>query len=136
MTEPFAWLPEYSVGIAAVDGQHQRLVALINELHNALLARRSRVVMGDILAQLADYTESHFVFEESLMARYEYPGYQSHRETHDRMRDKVMALRDDHQAGRVVVSLEVMAFLKDWLSGHILGTDHLYKDFFQHEGLR
>ncbi len=136
MGEQFPWLAEYSVGIAAIDGQHQRLVAMINELHQALLARRSREVMGAILSQLVDYTELHFTFEESLMARYDYPGHQSHQEAHEQMRAKVLALRDDHQAGRAVISLAVMAFLKDWLSGHILGTDHLYKDFFQQEGLR
>lgn len=136
MAELFPWLPEYSVGVAALDEQHQRLLALINQLHAALLARQSKAVMGDILARLVDYTEVHFTFEESLMERYAYPEYRNHQVSHDEMRGKVLALRDDHGAGRMVVSLQVMGFLKQWLSGHILGTDQLYKEFFQHEGLR
>jgi hemerythrin len=130
----FPWLPAYNVGIATIDEQHQQLVALINQLHEALLNRRSKEVMGQILAQLTDYTEVHFVFEEGLMARYDFPGYHSHKQAHDEMRDKVLALAADHGAGRVVMSLTVMEFLREWLSRHILGTDQLYRDFLRQEG--
>lgn len=136
MVEQFHWLPAYSVGIAAIDEQHQRLVALINQLHQAMLKRQSKAVMGHILARLVEYTDVHFAFEEDLMARYEYPGYHTHQKVHDEMRAKVLALQEDHSAGRVVISMQVMDFLKNWLATHILGTDQLYRDFLQQEGVR
>lgn len=135
MVTHFPWLPAYNVGIATIDEQHQRLVALINQLHGAMLKRQSKAVMGQILAQLTDYTEVHFAFEEELMSRYDYPGLHSHQRVHDEMRAKVLALADDHAGGRVVISLQVMEFLKEWLTSHILGTDQLYRDFLRQEGV-
>jgi hemerythrin-like metal-binding protein len=136
MATHFPWLAAYNVGIVTIDEQHQRLVALINQLHGAMLTRRSKEVMGQILTQLAEYTEVHFAYEEGLMARYAYPGYHSHQEVHEQMRAKVLALAADHAAGRVIISLAVMEFLREWLTAHILGTDQLYRDFLRQEGAR
>ena len=135
MAAHFPWLPAYNVGIAVIDEQHRRLVDLINQLHEALLKRQSKAVMGRILAQLTNYTEVHFAFEEDLMSRYDYPGYHSHKRVHEEMRAKVLALAYDQAAGRVVISLQVMEFLKEWLSSHILGTDQLYRAFLRQEGV-
>lgn len=135
MEEHYPWLPSYSVGIAAIDEQHRGLLSLINQLHQAMLDRLSKSVMGSILVQLEEYTQLHFAFEEALMTRYDYPGYQSHRKIHTEMRAKVLALRDDHAQGRIVISLKVMEFLKEWLTSHILGVDQLYKDFLRQEGV-
>lgn len=136
MPSHFPWLPTYNVGIATIDEQHQRLVALINQLHGAMLTRRSKTIMGQILAELLAYTEIHFAFEEELMARYDYPGFHSHKLAHDEMRAKVVALAADHAEGRVIISLAVMDFLKEWLATHILGTDQLYRDYLRQEGVR
>ena len=136
MEQHFPWLPAYTVGIATIDEQHRQLVALINQLHNALLKRQSKEVMGEIIARLQEYTEVHFAYEEALLAQYDYPGYHSHKRVHEGMRAKVVALAEDHAAGRVVISLQVMNFLKEWLSTHILGTDQLYRDYLLQEGVK
>ncbi|MCC6132451.1 MAG: hemerythrin, partial [Acidobacteria bacterium] len=50
------WSDELSVGVSAFDNQHKRLVALINELHDAMSAGKGSKVLGKILSELADYT--------------------------------------------------------------------------------
>lgn len=131
----FIWSEEYSVNIKAIDEQHKGLIDLIEKLHTAMLNRQSRAVMGDILSELVNYTNSHFAYEEELMEKYGYPGFHEHKKHHQQMRHKVLALQDDYGRGKIVVSMQVMDFLKDWLARHILGTDQLYKEFLNSEGV-
>lgn len=129
------WKGEYSVNVNEFDDQHRQLIGMINELHEAMAERKASSVLEGILAKLADYTVRHFTAEERLMRIHGYPGYEEHREKHQRMTAKVMALQDDLKRGKVTISLAVMDFLKNWLDRHILGTDKLYGPFFAGKGV-
>ena len=61
-----SWSSQYSVGIATIDSEHQKLIALINDLH-AAMKEGGEAAMGKILDGLAAYTVSHFANEEKLM---------------------------------------------------------------------
>lgn len=129
------WDNRYSVNIKEIDRQHQQLIAIINELHDAMVGKRSKDVLEDILENLVRYTQEHFSYEEHLMQMHEYPGLHEHKEKHGELRQKVLRLQSDRQTGKIVVSLEVMHFLRDWLAAHIQGTDKMYSDFLNSEGV-
>ena len=129
------WSDQYSVNIKAIDAQHMELINIMNRLHEAMLQKKSKLIMGDILQQLVDYTYEHFLYEERLLAKYEYPSFDAHKSLHDEMRKKVRELKADHEEGKVILSMKVMNFLKDWVANHILGNDQLYKEFLNSEGI-
>jgi len=131
----YDWSDRYSVQVAELDKQHQGLMTIIAKLHAAMLARESKAVLGGILADLVSYTDDHFAYEESLMARFDYPALDDHQKNHRQLRATVLGLQDDHAQGKIVISAKVMEFLLSWLTKHIMGCDFLYKDFFQSEGL-
>ena len=117
------WSDQYSVGIARIDGEHRKLVELINDLYSAMLEGRGRTSLGRVLDGVADYTRTHFVNEERLMRIHNYPGLDTHKAEHDRLIAKVKILQDDQRSGKPAVSVEVMRFLKAWLMDHIQGMD-------------
>ena len=129
------WSEKYSVNIKAIDEQHMKLIAIMNKLHEAMLKKKSKIIMGDILKELLDYTYEHFSYEEALLKKYDYPSYDEHKRTHGEMSQKVHKLYVDHQAGQEIVSRDFMDFLKNWLADHILGNDQLYKEFLHSEGV-
>lgn len=129
------WTDNLSVSVKEIDTQHQKLISLINDLHDAMLARKGKEVLGDILDQLAAYTVYHFNTEEKYMKDFSYPGYLSHKKEHDSFVSKVEALMADYQAGRVGISMDLMSFLRDWVSNHIQGTDKKYSESFNKNGL-
>jgi len=131
----FPWEARFSVNVENIDSQHRQLIDIINELHEAMMKKRSKEVLGELLERLVDYTDVHFTYEEELMARYEFPGYHDHKRQHDTIRNNVQERLQEHRDGKIVMSIKVMEYLKKWLSEHIMGTDRLYADFLNSEGV-
>lgn len=122
----FTWKPEYSVHIGTIDAQHQSLLAIGDELHVAMTTGQGQAKMGKILNRLIQYTASHFAHEERLMQKHGYPDFAAHKAEHDTLVAKVTKFEADFKAGHIGMSIEVLEFLKDWLVGHIQGSDRKY----------
>jgi hemerythrin len=129
------WKPILSVNIKEIDNQHQRLINLINTLHEAMSKGKGRDVVGQILSELLDYTRVHFAYEEKLLNTHAYPGYVKHKAEHDTLTRQVVELHQQYQSGQMVMTLQVMNFLKTWLSNHIQGTDKGYSLFLNNKGV-
>ena len=129
------WSDRYSVGIGRIDAEHQKLVALVNELYAAILENKQAAVLGKILDGVAAYTVSHFSAEEGLMKRSGYPDFARHKAEHDKLVVQVKQLQAELRAGKPALSQEVMNFLQTWLLSHILGMDKKYSSHLQKAGV-
>lgn len=123
MTDLITWSDKLSVSIDSVDNQHKHLVDMVNELNAAMSTASGNEVMGDILKRLINYTATHFQHEENLMQKHGYPGYAEHKRQHDELVEKVMDLQKKFENGNARMTIEVMMFLKNWLTEHIQGSD-------------
>ena len=133
--ELFPWNSRLATGIKDIDDQHRVLVGLINSLHRAMKERAGALEAGKILDELVRYTVYHFDFEEELFARHRYPEKNAHVERHRDLVQKVQSFNDDFKAGKAGLSMDLMAFLADWLRTHIMKTDMAYVPFFKEKGL-
>ncbi|MCX8125342.1 MAG: bacteriohemerythrin [Spirochaetes bacterium] len=124
------WGEHLSVGVKVFDEEHKQLIALVNKLNHALQSGSAKKTMEEILRSLANYTKIHFTHEEDYMQLYGYPEYEKHRQEHEALTNQVMDFLNRYQQGKASFSLELMNFLKDWLTKHILGSDKKYKEFF------
>ena len=131
-----AWDEQYAVGIAEIDRQHQGLVRMINDLHAALVAERGQLALAEIVGRMLDYAAVHFATEETLLKQHRYPQYDAHRGEHEGFRVKARELKQRVDNKRFVLTLEVINFLKDWLSDHILVSDREYAPFLIGAGVR
>lgn len=118
------WSDALSVGVERIDHEHKKLVGLLNELHRALQAGMGQGALGGVLDGLYQYTCYHFAHEEEMFLRSDYPGYEKHLRQHKALTAKVLQIYSDFQAGtEAVVPEQVLEFLKNWLSQHIMGSD-------------
>ncbi|HIJ79835.1 MAG: bacteriohemerythrin [Desulfobulbaceae bacterium] len=129
------WHERYSVNIAEIDEQHKQLIKMINELHDAMMAKKGKDALLPILNQLASYCIKHFSIEEKMMQQHDYPDFADHQAKHQKMTAKVKALINDVQTGKSSVTIDVMNFLKSWLDKHIMGTDQQYAPFLNSKGV-
>lgn len=130
------WSPELSVGVAELDEQHKQLLAMLNDLHAALLERRGREVVADIVERLKNYIRRHFTREEALLERLGYPDLSAHRAEHNQFIERTLDFDMACNDGGVVSPMEIQGFLRRWLVDHIRGTDKRYAAFLKAKGLR
>lgn len=121
------WKEDFSVGDAEIDTQHKRLVALINELHDAMRVGKGKEVMDKVLDELIVYTQTHFRHEEKLMQSHGYNELASHTAEHHKLTQQVLDFQRQFRAGKVALTLPLMNFLKEWLTTHILTVDQKYR---------
>ncbi len=125
-TVVFPWKDSYSVGIAEIDTQHKGLIKLINDLHVAMQAGKAKEVLGSIIDELIRYTERHFRDEEAMLRAKGYSKLVAHHGIHVDLTRQVVELRERFQSSQLTLSIDVMHFLRDWLSNHILTHDQAY----------
>ena len=119
----FQWKQEYSVGYAQIDEQHKRLFELADQLHQAMTAGKGKEVLGKTLSNLIAYTKGHFATEERLMQKHKYSDYAAHKAAHDGLTARVVQFEKEFAAGRSAMTVDVLQFLRDWLTHHIGETD-------------
>ena len=123
MTALMTWNSKLDVGVAGIDQQHRKLVDILNRLNDAMQTGRGADVLGQVLDDLIKYTASHFAFEEGLMRKSAYPGYAAHKKEHDDLVKTAVDLQAKFKSGETRLSVDVLRFLRNWLTTHIQGTD-------------
>ena len=126
----FEWSDSLTVGIPLVDDDHKLLIDLINQLHDSVDGNEEHGTLGTVLNVLLEYTEYHFLREETVMDVCGYPDLSTHRAEHDaltaRVREIETRYRSDKEAS---LGGETLRFLKYWLNGHIHGRDTLIREY-------
>lgn len=127
------WSDELSVGIEMIDGDHQRLMALAEDIESALVSGAQLPVVIKRMRALLDETSAHFLREEDLMVGYHYERFDIHKKEHDDLLQKMARLIEDVVAGHDKVSNHTISFLNDWLVRHIVHSDRLLSSFLTAE---
>ncbi|MGE4504933.1 MAG: bacteriohemerythrin [Desulfovibrionaceae bacterium] len=134
--ELISWGGKLVLGVQEIDRQHRRLVDLVNALYSGMRSGKAGDVMGELLSQLVEYTVYHFDHEEKLFAKHGYPEAKAHHEVHEKLKAQVGDFVGKYQSGKAEVSMDLMIFLRDWLTDHIMRTDRRYAPFLKEHGER
>lgn len=128
----FEWNPQLDTGIEEIDQQHRKLVGMLARLFDAMHTGAGKSVLAEILTGLETYAEQHFAVEEQFMRDCDYPEFEAHRTAHMVFRRKVATLREQFEkSGQGVLSIQVVLFLRNWLTDHIGSIDQALSSFLQ-----
>ena len=120
------WNDAFSVGNQQLDGQHKKLLHIINTLHDAMKNGRGEEVILSVLKELQQYVQDHFKAEEALMKIYSYPDIASHKAEHEVATQKVNKFFIEYERKNDKLSIDVLNFLSDWFQNHMLQSDRKY----------
>lgn len=120
------WSEQYSVSIPKIDEQHKKLLDLVNKLHGAMASGQGKDALGTILEELIQYTDYHFKTEEAAFSRYGYSEAEVHKEQHQNLLNTANDLQKKYQKGTMLISVETLNFLVEWVTNHILVQDKQY----------
>ena len=129
------WKDDYSVGIDSIDQQHKKLISLINQLTTAVDYSTGEEFEREALAELVDYTKTHFTYEEGMMEDNGYPDFVAHRAQHRVMIAEVDAVLAEYEKDHDTAMRHAVDYLKDWLINHINGTDKQYSSYLIGKGV-
>jgi len=129
------WNSKYSVGVKPLDSQHTVLFGLLNDLHGAMMKGQAQSLTQTLLQKLVQYTRTHFKDEEAMLAATKYPGLASHKVIHVALIKQVEEYAVRYHAGEISVNLELLNFLRDWLTNHIQKVDHEYGPWLNEHGV-
>ncbi|MCB1858750.1 MAG: bacteriohemerythrin [Gammaproteobacteria bacterium] len=125
----FTWGKQFVTGIDRVDGQHQQLVNLINDLgdHLAEPVRMSGSAVEHTFQELVNYAQYHFQEEEKLMLHRQIDRrhLDMHRQEHEGFLEDVTAMQSTASPDDVDSVSSLLKFLIHWLAYHILGSDQI-----------
>lgn len=125
------WSDDFVIGIGEIDDQHRWLVDTTNRLYDEISKENpDSGEIGEILYGLVEYAINHFIVEEDLFKRYEYPQSDSHTDEHNSFNAKAVELLQDYENGKEVGE-QTLEFLKNWLKHHILVNDKAYVPYLK-----
>ncbi len=124
------WTPKLEIGVPVIDIQHKKLCAYLNALHHSMKGNKGDEHLQKILKDLINYTKLHFKDEEELFEKSNYTKVKEHKEIHKNI---IAKLDDFNKRSKTentnALSMELLAFLKEWLIKHIMGVDRGYVEF-------
>lgn len=127
-----AWRDAMSVGIKAIDDDHQQLISLINQFSDIVhsspdLGGKAESAVRSILGRLQSYTVEHFQREERLQAEAGYDGLAENRAHHlaltKTLNSMIERFTGGAHAAKPLSAKELSAFLNSWLVDHIIKVD-------------
>ena len=117
------WTPEYSVGNAAIDQEHELLIAQINQLYDQLSLPMDSMAIEAKLTDIQVDISSHFALEELLMQEAGYAEFETHKQDHERLLDQIQDMifhfTEDAEKGKELLANR----LSDWFNHHFKGFD-------------
>lgn len=127
------WTRAIAVNVPVFDAHHKRLFAIIDRLSTAMQNGESHSVLTATFDELLDYTNYHFGSEARALQHYKYPACEAHMAEHAKLVKRALELRREMDSGKAMISVEVMEFLRDWITNHIRKCDMLYRPHLEGE---
>jgi hemerythrin-like metal-binding protein len=120
------WNDQFSVGIAEMDFQHQKIANLLNTLVDHALEDARSEKISEALMEMVEYASEHFRCEEELLRTYAYTDLAQQQRAHRQFRRQVGEFCVLVAEGDEQVVCKMLEFLRDWWANHILNEDKKY----------
>jgi len=134
--EKIVWKDEFSVGVTALDLQHQSIINVINSLSEKPRLFGRSTSIPSALNELTNYVSEHFLLEERLLEENGYQDLLEHSKRHTAYSKKITQLCTESLHRKSEVPAELLDFLSQWWTNHILHEDMKYKSFFEEKGIK
>ena len=123
------WSSDYQINHQQIDNEHQSLFELLNKFYQGLSDGSSKEKLARLIKGLLDYAKVHFSNEEAYMLSINFPGRDAHKKEHEAFIKKASEFYAKYMDGKLILSLEVTNFIKNWITHHIKTEDRKYAEF-------
>jgi hemerythrin len=125
------WDPQkMATGVPTVDAQHQEWIRRYNKFNNAIHQGEGIEAVQSTLDFFVDYADTHFKFEEAVMAERNCPAAKDNLAAHEHMRS-ILAGFKSYAKTHGYSMFEMIGLrmqMEEWLVKHILTIDIQLRD--------
>jgi hemerythrin-like metal-binding protein len=125
------WQDEYSVGVKELDDQHRQLIYIIDKVIEEQKNKYDADKFSASLALLIHYAYTHFATEERYLLDAKFPELEQHIHEHINFIMKTLGLALKIEEGEDETRKELLKYLKEWFSLHVLGFDRHFIPYLQ-----
>jgi hemerythrin len=118
------WKDEYSVGILEIDDQHKLLLRSFTAIEESIRLDQGWSNTHYAILDLNQLARMHFTFEEAIMHMFGYPETEAHQNEHQQFFSRMASI--ERHSLKKSAEVEMVQFLRSWLTTHILGSDRGY----------
>ena len=130
------WTDEIlSVGVAQFDNHHKAIVENLNQLYDAIIFNKGKLIIIPLLKKLKDFCAFHFEEEEALMSKYNYNQLEAHKKLHKDFYNELKEIIEHVETNENAIKIDTVIFLKNWFFDKIFYEDKMYSDFFNQNGI-
>ena len=117
-------------GIDEMDREHALELQIVRAIQLAL-ASDERSELPQLLEQLEDFTNAHFLAEQLLMRLHAYPAFEAHQREHDDLMEELKKLGQELLSEDSAKSAQVAENLERWLITHIQSEDQALAEYLK-----
>jgi len=125
------WHTDFETGISRIDFEHKIFLELVNSFSHAINKKRSDSELYRIITEIEKYAEFHFISEENVMRRIDYPYFKEHQIEHFELLDKFNLAKFKN-----CNFMEFYNFLKEWFILHTTETDITLKKYIVENNIK
>ena len=129
------WSDDFSVNVAEIDEQHQKLLEHVNKLHAGVEAQIDKQDLHQLLVELYDYTAFHFASEEKLMNQHGMKNVKKHHKEHKLLLKHLNRICNAISDGKRPAFYSQYDVSNDWFLAHIMDFDKRMGDFLNSKGV-
>jgi hemerythrin len=115
--------------VKELDDQHRCLLNTINTLLEEQGDKYEAAKFSPALSSLIYYAYTHFATEERYLVQVHFPDLKQHVLEHIDFIMKTLGLALRIESSGDESRIELLRYLKEWYSSHVLGTDRQYIPF-------
>lgn len=133
--EPPSWDDKYLIGIDELDTQHKLLIDEADRVGKWCQETQDNHLRVNMLSELASYIKFHFLSEENMMSKLNYPDYEIHKENHQKMIDMIapklanISIQKDGDISKDIVNL--VESISEWFIYHTKVDDRLFGEYLK-----
>lgn len=120
-----------SLGIKTVDLQHEKFFKMLDELRLYSANKDNKLLIENLLEEFSAYATYHFVAEERMMKKSEFPLYEVHMQQHLFFKQKLDEFKQALEYKNEIVDEQMLNFLRKWFVVHISEQDKQYADYIK-----
>lgn len=128
MTIDIQWDKRFEIGEFRIDQEHQVFLDLIKNVSIALDQQEPKDWCLRLLREIKKYAEFHFISEENIMFRAQYPDYDAHRAQHGDLLGVLDERIHAYLSDRTDLN-SVLEFLFNWFAMHTTQADKRFAQF-------